>query len=73
MWHAKTHVSLCIVFATGRFVFVVVRRRRVLKPGTFVRTVERVKRTVKRHFDLDMPLSPFSVNGRTRKGRGDVR
>ena len=73
VWHAKTHVGLRIVFATGRFVFVVVRRRRVLKPGTFVRTVERVKRTVKRHFDLDMPLSPFSVNGRTRTGREDVR
>ena len=65
VWHAVGHCGLRVMFATNRFVFVVVRRRRAAKPTALGRTAEAMKRHVQRHLHIDMPLSPFAVGGRS--------
>jgi len=62
-WHAR-HVSLRLYFPSGRFVFVVVRRRRAEKASAFGRTAELVTRHVARRLHVDVPMSPFASDAR---------
>lgn len=62
-WHAR-HVSLRLYFPSGRFVFVVVRRRRAAKATAFSRTAELVTRHVARRLHVDVPMSPFDPDAR---------
>ena len=67
-WHAR-HVSLRLYFPTGRFVFVVVRRRRAEKASAFGRTAELVTRHVARRLHVDVPMSPFASDARGGLGK----
>ena len=67
-WHAR-HVSTRLYFPSGRFVFVVTRRRRAEKASAFGRTAELVTRHVARRLHVDVPMSPFA-SGHRRGGSG---
>ena len=62
-WHAR-HVSTRLYFPSGRFVFVVTRRRRAEKASAFERTAELVTRHVARRLHVDVPMSPFDPDAR---------
>ena len=62
-WHAR-HVSTRLYFPSGRFVFVVTRRRRAEKASAFERTAELVTRHVARRLHVDVPTSPFDPDAR---------
>lgn len=62
-WHAR-HVSTRLYFPSGRFVFVVTRRRRAVKASAFGRTAELVTRHVARRLHVDVPMSPFASGHR---------
>jgi hypothetical protein len=67
-WHAR-HVSVRLYFPSGRFVFVVVRRRRAEKASAFGRTAELVTRHVARRLHVDVPMSPFASDARGESGK----